>query len=157
MSEDVTSPGTPSAAAVRTHAWGKALLAHLAATAGGSLPFLDDAAGALDRALARGDERGLELVARELREWATGISSRRFAAIDEDLTARFGAGLVDAERSARQVVRRILRRGSIDDAAEYRALRAWLDGARADPAQRQAAEAVEALLVEYELRTWTGH
>jgi len=110
----------------------------------------------LDRALARGDERGLKMVAGDLREWASGLSRSRFEVIDKDLAARFGVGLADEQKVARRVVEKILRRGSVGDDDEYRALKVWLDATDAGEQRQVDVDAVRTLLVDYELRHWNG-
>jgi hypothetical protein len=137
------------------HAWCRAVLGHLseaAAAAGETLHFLTGMADSLDQAIARGDVRGLKMVAEDLRQWASGLSRAKFEAIDKDLVARFGVGLVDKEKAFKKEVQKILRRGSIGDDDEYRTLNAWLgDAARGDE-RRADVESVRTLLAEYEVK-----
>jgi len=152
----VTRQEEPTAAAALMHAWCRAVLRHLSEAAGEPLPFMEGMADNLDRALARGDERGLKMVAGDLREWASGLSRSRFEVIDKDLAARFGVGLADEQKVARRVVEKILRRGSVGDDDEYRALKVWLDATDAGEQRQVDVDAVRTLLVDYELRHWNG-
>jgi len=156
---NVKRPKPPSAAAVQMHAWCRAVHGHIldaAAAEGEPLQFMKGMDDDLDRALASGDERGLRMVAGDLREWAGGLPRSTFEAIDKDLVARFGIGLVDKERAFKKDVLKILRRRSIGDDDEYRALKAWLDDAAPGDVRRTDVESVRTLLAEYEAKHWNA-
>jgi hypothetical protein len=97
-------------------------------------------------ARARGDLRGLRMVHRDLTEAARDLPAKDREELDGILRQRFGRGLESAEEEIALTARKIIERGVIDNAEEFRILEAWLNVLLEDPSKRGEAEEVSILL-----------
>ncbi|MCL4684864.1 hypothetical protein KJ059_08940 [Myxococcota bacterium] len=105
---------------------------------------------ATEAAFQRGDLRGLKMVARDVREWATALSPADQQRLDEVLREQFGRGLTEEAEGLRAEVGRILRRGQIDTQDEYRLLLSRADEIYADPSKQDELKSINELLAGYE-------
>ncbi len=103
----------------------------------------------IDSALRRGDLRGLEEAARDLHEWASGLSPAMRARIDRELRARFGRGLTEQAEDLARAVQAIVKRGRIVTEDECRLLEARADQIRGDSARADELAAIGGLLRDY--------
>lgn len=103
----------------------------------------------IDSALSRGDLRGLETVARDLHEWASGLSPIMRARIDRELRVKFGRGLTEEAEDLARAARAILKRGRIVTDDECRFLEALADQITGDSARTHELAAIRALLKSY--------
>jgi hypothetical protein len=100
----------------------------------------------IKRAKERRDLRGLRIVYRDLLESARGLRPEQQVELDRQLLERFGHGLQKGHRDLEKVALRILKRGTVNNADEYRALESWLDVIQNDPSQREHAKRIGLLL-----------
>ncbi len=95
---------------VTLHDWCRALSSLILEEGSGEASADDEALRlGIDSVLSSGDLRGLEVVARDLHEWASGLSPAKRARIDRGLRARFGRGLAEEAEDLARAVRAILR------------------------------------------------
>ncbi|MFZ6664176.1 hypothetical protein [Peijinzhouia sedimentorum] len=93
------------------------------------------------------DIRGLRMVAKDVMEWAKGLSESDKSKLDEVLESKFGSGL-NGEIEKKNVAQ-ILKRGKITTEDEYRLLLNRIEEIHTDPSKNEEVERVNLLLGEY--------
>ena len=101
---------------------------------------------AIERAKVRGDLRGLRMIYRDAKEMARGLAATHREELERRLRERFGRGLESGQRDLELRAGKILKRGRINDAEEYRTLEGWLDVILHDPSMQNETGRINALL-----------
>jgi hypothetical protein len=101
---------------------------------------------AIERTKARLDLRGLRMIYRDVNEMARGLAATHRGELDRRLRERFGRGLESGQRDLELRAGKILKRGKINNAEEYRTLEGWFDAILHDPSMQNEAGRINALL-----------
>lgn len=99
------------------------------------------------RAKERRDLKGLRIVYRDLLESVRGLRPEQQAELDRQLLERFGHGLQKGHRDIEKEALRVLKRGTVNNADEYRVLEAWLNVIFEDPSKVDEANCINNLLI----------
>lgn len=99
----------------------------------------------------RKSAKALQTLAKELAAWVRTLSPDLQNEINAELRARFGRAM-DDDDDRQEVVRRVLARGRIQGAEEYRSIMNRVDEIHANDAASEELEKLNALLLEHDRR-----
>lgn len=124
------------------------LRSHFGPDPSGFVPAMD---AVVERVIAGTSLRQLKTIAHDLDEWATGLRAEQTAELEALLADKFGASTrTAADDEARR--QRIIKRGRIRNADEYRMISARVEAIYDDPSRGEELEVLNGLLSEVAAR-----
>ena len=92
--------------------------------------------------------KGFKIAVGDMNEWAMGLSKAEIAELNELLMEKFGEDLKRQKTRDAEAIKRIIKRGKIRDADEYRFVVAWVDLNQDDPSQAGTVEIMDKMMAE---------